>query len=113
MYKENTISLGTLRVLVILLSFPLLLTLLFSFFFTAHIIKPLYFCLGLFQCLSFFLSFFNTWSHGMFCAAFICIVVLLGNYVKDEPPEENTLWMAQRDTGINRNLAKVKFKLRL
>ena len=33
--------------------------------------------------------------------------------MKDEPPKENTLWMVQRDTGINGNLAKVKFKLRI
>lgn len=48
-----------------------------------------------------------------FCAAFVCFVFLFGNYVKDEPPKENTLWMVQRETDINGNLAKVKFKLRI
>jgi hypothetical protein len=48
-----------------------------------------------------------------FCAAFVCIVFLFGNYAKDEPPKENTLWMVQRDASSKRNLAKVKFKLRL
>lgn len=33
--------------------------------------------------------------------------------MKDEPPKENTLWMVQRETSINGNLAKVKFKLRI
>lgn len=33
--------------------------------------------------------------------------------MKDESTKENTLWMIQRDTGINGNLATVKFKLRL
>lgn len=33
--------------------------------------------------------------------------------MKDEPPKENILWMVQRETGINGNLAKVKFKLRI
>ena len=47
-----------------------------------------------------------------FCAAFVCIVFLFGNYAKDEPPKENTLWMVQRDASSKRNLAKVKFKLR-
>lgn len=46
-----------------------------------------------------------------FCAAFVCVVFLFGNFVKDEPPKENTVWMVQRDAAINRNLAKVKFKL--
>lgn len=32
--------------------------------------------------------------------------------MKDEPPKENTLWMVQRDAGINRNVAKMKFKQR-
>lgn len=48
-----------------------------------------------------------------FCVAFVCFVFLFGNYVKDEPPKENTLWMVQRETSINGNLAKVKFKLRI
>jgi hypothetical protein len=41
-----------------------------------------------------------------FCAAFVCVVVLFENYVKDEPPKENLLWMVQKDTSIHRSLAK-------
>lgn len=74
----------------------------------ARIIKPLCFCLGLFQCL--FFQYLVPWHV---CMLLYLYCLLFGNYVKDESPKENTLWMIQRDTGINGNLATVKFKLRL
>ena len=91
--------------LLILLPFPLLLTLLFSFFFTAEgsYNKTIVFLFGSVS-VPFFFSIPGLMA--CFCAAFVCIVFLFGNYVKDEPPKENALWMIQRDTGINRNLAK-------
>lgn len=49
----------------------------------------------------------------MFLCCFVCFVFLFENYVKDEPPKESILWKVQRDTDIKRNLATVKFKLRL
>lgn len=85
----------------------------FSFFFTAEgsYNKTIVF---LFGSVSMPLFFFFSIPDPMacFCAAFVCIVFLFGNYVKDEPPKENTLWMVQRDAGINRNVAKMKFKQR-
>lgn len=91
---------------VILQSFLLLLSLLSSFFFflllKAHRIKPLYFHLGLFQCLFFPIP--GPWH--VFALLFVYIVFLLRNCVKDEPAKENTLRMVQRGTDTHRNLEK-------
>lgn len=111
MHKEKTISLGTLRLFLVLLSFPLLLALLFSFFFNAEGShnKTIVFLFGSVS-MPFFPQYLVPWH---ICMLLYLYCLLFGNYVKDESPKENTLWMILRDTGINGNLATVKFKLRL